>query len=227
MHNTEQFLTVAERPSLPETVYIKLREAIHNGAFKPGELLRQEELARKFGISRAPLREALPRLEADGIIVLRPRRGYAVVELDPIEIQDIFDLRLTLEEKAVREAVARRNPADIARVRDLLRQMKELRPATADERRQWSDLNTQFHEAITSAAGRKHLTRMVSNLRSLVEPYIRYDVNMAGDVSNADREHELLVDAYATGDVETAARLIHEHIQSTADRLMGRSGGKF
>ena len=71
--------------TLPTMVYNKVREAILNGVFGPGQMLRQDEVASKLGVSRSPLREALPRLEADGIVVLHPRRGYAVASLDPAQ----------------------------------------------------------------------------------------------------------------------------------------------
>lgn len=220
MQDYERFLTVTDRPSLPEAAYHQLKDAIHNGALKPGEFLRQEELARKLGISRAPLREALPRLEADGMIVLRPRRGYSVVALDAEEIGDIFDLRSTLEERAVRAATARCLPQDVQKVLGILNMMKEITPVTPEERRRWSDLNLQFHDALAAASGRRHMARMVSSLRSLVEPYIRYDVKMTGDVAQADQEHEELAHAFAAGNVDLAGNLIRQHIQSTADRLL-------
>jgi len=218
MHDPD--FTTADRPSLPETVYVQLRQAIHNGVLKPGEVLRQEELARKLGVSRAPLREALPRLEADGMIILRPRRGYSVVELDLEEIEDIFDMRATVEEKAVRAATARRQPEDVRKVRSILQDMQSIKPANEADRRRWLDLNFQFHNALADASGRKHLSRMVFNLRSLVEPYIRVEVLITGDVGQADLEHARLALAFEEGQIELAGSLIRVHIQSTASRLL-------
>lgn len=220
MQKSSNYLTLTERPSLPETVYLQLRDAIHNGALKPGEVLRQEELARKLGISRAPLREALPRLEADGMIVLRPRRGYSVVVLDPDEIEDIFDLRASVEEKAVRAATARRHPEDVQRVLSVLQKMHSVKHSNDDERREWYDLNFQFHDALAEASGRRHLARMVSNLRSLVEPYIRVEVGITGDVEQANIEHARIAHAFEAGQVELAGSLARVHVQSTADRLL-------
>src|ERR1700737_928702 len=73
-------------------------EGILSGAFPPGLVLRQEELSRRFGASRVPLREAMPRLEVEGLVVLRPRRGYAVRSLERSEIREIFELRAVVEE---------------------------------------------------------------------------------------------------------------------------------
>lgn len=218
--NMDQYLAATDRPSLPETVYLKLRTAIHNGALKPGEVLRQEDLARKLSVSRAPLREALPRLEADGLIVLRPRRGYSVAALDHQEIEDIFDVRATVEEKAVRAAADRRRPEDVDRVFSILEAMANIRPLDDDQRRRWSDLNFQFHDALAEASGRRHLARMVSNLRSLVEPYIRIEMAMTGEVDQADAEHARLANAFRDGHADLAGSLIRVHIESTASRLL-------
>jgi len=220
MLDNSTLLSPTERPSLPETVYLQLKQAIHNGALRPGEVLRQENLARKLGVSRAPLREALPRLEADGMIVLRPRRGYSVVTLDPDEIEDIFDLRATIEEKAVRAATARRKPADVEAVFAILARMQSIKMLGEEDRRLWFDLNFELHDTLAAASGRRHLVRMVRNLRSLVEPYIRVEVKLTGDVRQADLEHEKLVTAFADGLVDLAGSLVRVHIQSTANRLL-------
>ena len=200
---------------------MKLHDAIMNGVFHPGEVLRQEELARNLGVSRAPLREALPRLEADGIVVLRPRRGYAVVSLDTEEIEDIFDLRAILEEKAVRLATVRRTEEDISTVRAALSEMQRLgEPQTPEERAKWFDLNSRFHDTLVAACGRRHLRRAVSSFRFVVEPYIRMEVNLTGDLEQADGEHERIVEAFVAGDVDAAAEIARIHVQHTADRLL-------
>src|ERR1700678_483212 len=95
-------LLVTPNVPLPHQVYHQVRRAILNGFFVPGQMLRHEEVAAILGVSRSPLREALPRLEAEGMVVLHPRRGYAVVSLDPTEIAELFDLRILLEVELAR-----------------------------------------------------------------------------------------------------------------------------
>lgn len=86
--------------SVLEVAYHQLRESIMAGQFLPGDHVRQEDIARRLGISRGPAREALNRLVAEGMVKLLPRRGYVVESLDPEEVEDIFDLRIMLEERA-------------------------------------------------------------------------------------------------------------------------------
>jgi len=206
--------------SLPETVYREVRRAILNGVLQPGQILRQEELARRFGVSRAPLREALPRLEAEGIVVLHPRRGYSVVSLDPDEIEEIFELRTIIEERAAYLAASRRTADDVARLTDLLERMTSIIPADPADIAHWSELNFEFHDCLFAASGKRHFRRLVGSLRAAVEPYIRVEVHMTGELDEAQEEHAQLVEAFAAGDAPRVASLTRAHCEHTARRLL-------
>ena len=207
-------------PSLPEVVQHDIREAIINGVFKPGDVLRQEDLARRLGVSRAPLREALPRLEAEGIVVLHPRRGYSVVSLEPDEIEEVFDLRELLEVRAADLATKRRSEHNVAEVYAILAQMAEVDAKSLSGMARWFDLNWQFHDAIIKASGHGHLAKILSNLRIKLEPYIRVEVAFTGDVNQANEEHRDIAAAYMAGQPEMVAQLVQSHIRHTASRLL-------
>jgi DNA-binding GntR family transcriptional regulator len=206
-------------PSLPECVYQQLREAILNGVFQPGEVLRQEELARSLGVSRSPLREALPRLEVEGVVMLHPRRGYSVVSLDPQEILEIFDLRMLIEGDAVETATRMRTAADVATLRAALDRMAEAETTPAGLAR-WFELNFAFHDALVVPSGLRHYRRVISSLRTIVEPYIRVEVMLTGDVADAEAEHQALFDAFAEGAAARTAELTRQHIRHSAERLL-------
>lgn len=213
-------LELAAPVPLPEAVYRELRTAILNGVYRPGQILRQEELAQQLGVSRAPLREALPRLEAEGIVVLRPRRGYSVVSLKADEITEIFELRGLIEEKATFIATQKRTAEDIARVRDLRERMRRADVGTPAGLGQWFELHYEFHDCLLAPSGRRHFRRMVESLRAVVEPYLRVEIGLTGDVRQAEEEHDGLVDAFAAGDAARMALLTAEHVRHTADRLL-------
>src|SRR5579863_8063889 len=130
---------------LLEVVYGQLLTAISNGVFRPGQILRQEEIASRLGVSRGPLREALPRLEAEGIVVSSSRRGYSVTSLEQSDIDELFDLRLHFESTLAPLAIARRGPSDIELIQRLNLQLGELvsrsKILAAPERVRWFDLN--------------------------------------------------------------------------------------
>jgi DNA-binding GntR family transcriptional regulator len=216
----------ASAPSLPEVVYRNLRDAILNGAFTPGQMLRQEEVASRLGVSRSPLREALPRLEVEGIVVLHPRRGYAVASLDLQEIVEAFDLRALLETELARRSIARRTDAEIARVYAISGEMAALADdADQADRSHWFELNTQFHNALLSPAGCKHHMRALENSRGLIEAYIRTEVRLTGDLRQAQEEHAQLAQAFVLGDADRFVDLTREHSMHTRDRLLSGLSG--
>jgi DNA-binding GntR family transcriptional regulator len=206
--------------ALPDIICERLRERIHDGTFGPGMELRQEELANRFGASRIPLREAMKRLEAEGLITLRPRRGYVVSSFDMNEIREIFDLRVLIEEHAGYHATLARTPEDIAATGALLRKLEALKPGAPTYFRDWATLNRAFHERLFSSSRRRHLTQMAGTLRDKVELYIRVEASITGNLRDAQAEHRKIFSAFSSGNAKLAAKLSREHCESTACRLL-------
>jgi DNA-binding GntR family transcriptional regulator len=205
---------------LPEAVYHQLKSAILNGVFKPGQVLRQEDIAHQLGVSRGPLRETLPRLEAEGLIVSMPHKGCAVVSLAPDEIAEIFELRAMLEGSLARAAAQQRDPQATVRLLELNAQMRNLAVSNVEtDRQRWSELNYELHSVLLAVAGRRHHMRLVDMARDLAEPYIRMEINLTGSLLEPQREHEMLIEAFAVGDCQGLEKLAREHIQKTAQRL--------
>jgi DNA-binding GntR family transcriptional regulator len=204
---------------LSDAIYQDLLERVLAGTYKPGELLRQEELAARYSVSRVPVREAMSRLASDGLLVFRPRRGYAVKELDARAIKEVFDLRAIIEEHAGRLAAAHRGAGDITRVARILQAMGVIDARRPQRVREWLDLNRKFHTEIFSSSGRAHVCRVAAMLRDTVEPYIRIEVMITGDLDQANAEHHRIFNAFRRGDVETTGRLCREHCEHTARRL--------
>lgn len=217
-------LTIASNPgaSLPEFVYSELRRAILNGVFRPGQMLRQEEVASLMGVSRSPLREALPRLEAEGIVVLHPRRGYAVAELRPEQVKEVFELRVLLESQLAMHAIKRRTEADIARVYEIAGEMRQVVESASDEKARvaWSDLNISFHDALLEPAQMPFYMRALATARGVIEAYIRAEVRLTGDLHEAQQEHAQIAQAFVNGDADGFVHLIEQHSLHTRDRLL-------
>lgn len=222
MPSQTQFASNPSSASLPEFVYGELRKAILNGVFAPGQMLRQEDVAQKMGVSRSPLREALPRLEAEGIVVLHPRRGYAVAELQPDEINEVFELRVLLESHIAKQSIAMRTEADIARVYDIANQMRQISELTTDNDRlaKWFELNASFHDALLEPAKMPHYMRSLATARGVIEAYIRTEVRLTGDLHEAQVEHTKLAQAFVNGDATSFIELTRLHSHHTRDRLL-------
>jgi DNA-binding GntR family transcriptional regulator len=205
---------------LPSLIYRQLHQDIVSGVLASGKVLRQEELARRFRTSRVPLREALSRLEAEGLIELRPRRGYAVVELDAQAIVEIYELRMVIEEHAGAIAARARTPEDIADVEQLLIAMRKLDRASPNYAQEWTALNYRFHLRIIEASRRKRLLRIARNLRDSVEAYLAVDISMITSFEDADEEHTDIFEAFRAGDATGLAELCRKHVEDASRRLL-------
>lgn len=214
--------------SIQDQIYTRLRREILDGVYQPGQTLRQEEMARQSNASRVPLREALARLEAEGLIVRRPRRGYAVALLDHADIVEIFELRMVLEEHAAHLAARSRTADDIAAVRALLEKMEGTDHTIEGAFAQWSVTNYRFHNRIIESSRRPRLCRIALSLRDSVETYVRLEAAMTGQVREAESEHRQLFDAFCACDANGLAKLSREHVAGTASRLLDglRSAGR-
>jgi DNA-binding GntR family transcriptional regulator len=212
-----------EAPSVLEVAYRRLREAIMAGAFPPGQHLRQEDIAQRFGISRGPAREALNRLAAEGFVQLRPRRGYVVESFDPAEVQDIFDTRMMLEERAGYLATLRRTDADVAAVERLLLDLEAARAQEPFDIGRWAACNRAFHTRLVETSGRRHLCRMLMLLRDSVERYVRFEITM---MSGASEEHRAIYEAFRRGDAETVGRISRQHCANISASIIARLKAK-
>ncbi|MDX3895830.1 GntR family transcriptional regulator [Pusillimonas sp.] len=220
---SHEFTGIGPAETLPSIVYKKLRDAILNGVFSPGQMLRQDEVAAKLGVSRSPLREALPRLEADGIVVLHPRRGYAVASLDPKQITEVFDLRRLLETELARRSIQKRTEADIARIYAIISEMTPLAEQNnAASTARWFDLNMQFHTALLTPAECPHHLKALEHSRNLIESYIRTETHLTGDLRQAQEEHTLLAKTFVMGEIGQFVELTRQHSEHTRDRLLSR-----
>lgn len=209
-----------QRQSLPQAIYIALRDAILGGRLPPGEALRQENLAKEFDASRVPVREALNRLEAEGLVVLRPRRGYVVASLDLDEIIEIFQLRMMLEEYAGFVATEKRTQDDVAALKVIVDNLEKTHIENASDITAWSVFNRQFHTRLFESSRRHHVCGITNGLRDKVERYIRVEVSMTGHLDRAQAQHQEIFKAFADGDAKRVGRLSREHCESTADRLI-------
>jgi DNA-binding GntR family transcriptional regulator len=212
--------TLDEARPLPDIICDWLREQILLGQLMPGTEVRQELLARQFGTSRIPIREALSRLQAEGLITLRPRRGFAVTLLTYEEIIEVFELRMAVEEHAVRIATKVRTDADVREVEALIERMETLDPSTPQYLQEWMGTNRAFHARLIECAHRKRVNEIALNLRDAIEPYIRIEANFNRQVTYANIEHREIFDAFKRKDAGIAARLSRKHCESTLKRLL-------
>ena len=209
-----------DRRSLPDDIYLLLRDEILGGKYRSGEPLRQDTLAKRFDVSRIPIREALGRLQSNGLLLHRPRRGFVVLSLDLNEIVEIFELRMILEEHLGRIAARVRTEEDIAAVRTVLETLERIEIKMPSDIMIWLSWNRNFHSRLFESSKREHFCKTAEAYRDMVERYVRVDTAIIGDLREANREHRCIFDAFARGDSNRTGQLCSQHSKHTADRLV-------
>jgi DNA-binding GntR family transcriptional regulator len=209
-----------EVPSLTDIAYGWLHDSIVGGRIPAGHSLRQEEIAAELGISRLPVREALRRLEVEGLVLLRPRRGYTVASLNREEFEEVYDLRAMLEERAGYCAALHRRPEDIEPVALALAAFDAASSDEAIELTEFSRHNADFHARLFAVGGQPHLNRLLRVLQPSVERYARMGASFAEDLSESRAEHHGIFEAFRDGDAARCARLCREHCERIKQRMI-------
>jgi DNA-binding GntR family transcriptional regulator len=193
-----------------DSVYQTLREAIVGGQLHPGDSLIEWHVARQFGTSRTPVREALLRLEAEGLAYRVPRRGLVVRRISEHEIHEVYSVRVALEALAAREAAAEALPSDIARLRWANQRLAEAMAAA--DYAAVPALSNEFHQALASAAHNAMLLRFIMQAQDWTRRVGTPTVSLPGRRGAAVREHDALIEAIAARDADSAERLAREHM---------------
>ena len=194
-----------------EAAVEELREAIVDGVYAPGQRLRQQELARKYGCSVIPIREALHQLAAEGFVTLDPQRGARVAVFDGRTLEEIFEVRMVLERLAVQRAAARMTPEAAERTRRILAAMDRPTLSPVD----WVRLDWEFHDSLCACAAQEFLRKTISTLRRQMEPYLRLDLAKVGTIEFGRREHRRIFQACVRQDSAAAGRHLVAHLQRT------------
>jgi DNA-binding GntR family transcriptional regulator len=206
--------------SVVDTIHARVREEILNGQHLPGSVLRQEDIANRFGVSKIPLREAFSRLQSEGFLTLRPRRGYAVREFSIEEIKEIFNLRAIIEEHGGRLSAEMRTPAQADHVMALSAEMSALDLGAPNYYARWTELNNRFHAAIMQASNRQHVIKMAQQMRDVLLPYVRLYSTMPERSEEVHVEHRQIAAAFQTGDAYLVGALSAAHCYHSRDKLV-------
>lgn len=194
-----------------------LRDQIATGAFRPGDQLRQELLARAFGVSVPPVREALKTLEAEGQVVYAPHRGYFVASMSFPELAENYRIRELLETEAIQHSVPILGKQDIARMREAIRDME--RAHRSENVPELTNANRRFHFTVFDAAG---MPRMADIIRVLWESSDRYRSLYFSTREHRQRvntEHRAIMAAVRAHDTAAAVDLLRSHRERALESL--------
>jgi len=202
--------------SLSRFAYDSLRMMILSGQVRPGERLGERELARRIQVSRTPLREALGRLERDGLAVNKPGVGYYALEFDPKVIDELYEFRELLEIHATRAAARHIGHAGIRELKDIMRQLAvyERKPApSVEELREEVQLGLRIHEVIARESGNSFICETLLQIYARLRLLTWIDVLWFDKWHLTRKEHRELVDAVTARDETRAARISGRHVK--------------
>ena len=200
-----------ENRTLRERVFEHLRDEILSGELPAGTELHEVGLAQSLGVSRGPLREALGRLAAEGLVTITPRRGAVVTKLTRREFVEAYQVREALESLAVRLAVPQLTDDDRRRLHDLSDEMVAL--ADAGDAQGFFDANRRFHQIFVLASGNERLQEMHRLLIAQMARLLARSQQLRGGLQQSIAEHRAILEAVDAADAERAARLMEEHIE--------------
>ena len=201
---------------LREKVYDELRADMISCHLAPGTEIRETELAARFGVSKSPVRDALMRLEREGLVITLPRQGYRVAPVSLTDIQDMFHLRDALERACMERIVRRASDAQLA----------ELEPFRQFEPADWGGgfvaYNREFHNALARIAGNARMRDQLSDLIDQMQRAVQLSLSSlkSGDPQSVVAEHCQIIDALRARQLSRAQRLASRHVGEAGKRVM-------
>ncbi|MGF7018621.1 DNA-binding GntR family transcriptional regulator [Lachnospiraceae bacterium PF1-21] len=202
---------------LRDVVFNTLRQAILKGELKPGERLMEVKLANKLGVSRTPIREAIRKLELEGLVRMIPRRGAEVAEITEKSLLDVMEVRKALEELCVELACERMTSEEIEELRQAAKDFKQI--VISKDITKIAEKDVQFHDIIYQSTENNKLINLLNNLR---EQMYRYRVEyLKSDTVYPQliAEHQEIIDNIESRNEEAAKRIMGSHIANQIEAV--------
>ena len=207
-----------QRQTVASMTLDALRDGILHGHYAEGEPLRQDALADELGVSRIPIREALRQLETEGLVTFNPHRGAIVSSLSLDEIEEVFDLRASIESDLLRRAIPHLTTHQLDQADDVLeRYAVALRTG---EVAKWGVLNWQFHASLYAPAARPVTMNIVQRLHQQSDRYLRMQLALTHGETRANEEHRAIAAAARAHDTKRACQLVRDHIAGAGRSLL-------
>ena len=209
-------LPLSERGSLVDQVRDSIFAAITSGRLDPGARLREIPLSLHYGVSTTPVREALRRLESEGLVEVQPRRGAVVLALDDVTVSDLYDLRLILETAAARLA-AKSTAMDLTEVYALMARAESLVNGPSES--EFGHVDVRLHRAIHDLSGNRELADMAERVHRRIQS-VRVRAAVPGRLRIAQDQHADIVEALRKRDPDLVEAAVRRHIESAKDNVL-------
>lgn len=206
------------RRSLSEAVHHALQEAITDGRLQPGARLREVAIAAQLHVSPTPVREALRKLEREGLVEHGSHRGATVAVVSPAMMANLYELHETLEAFAMRTA-SQRGPLDLGPTRALLAELDQ--SLARPDQTTFNRLDLRFHRSLNDLGGNPEITDLIERThRRIQAARVHHDIHLPDRPRRSQAQHHALVDALADADADAAEALTREHIGAVRDQVI-------
>lgn len=208
-----------ERPlTLRERIVEFIKDSVVSGMLKPGERVPEQEIARNFGISRTPIREAFRQLESEGFITVTPRKGAVVSPITDKDVREFYVIKGLMEGYAARTACSKLTQKDIKKLENLNAQMK--RCAEKNDVKGFFSLDNQFHETFFKACGNEKLCNLINNLVKQFERFRITALSLPGRMQSSVVQHDGIIQAFKDNNAELAEKLVSANAEKGSDVLV-------
>ena len=214
----KDFMTLPERRSLGQSVYENLKGAIIQGTLAPDSRVVETRFAEALGISRTPVREAMHKLEREGLLRQDPKGGFYVVGLTREDIEEAFGIRGVLESYAARLATVRHKEGELAPLEEKLSEYQDcLKEGRVDE---LPGINTEFHDLLYGLSRSPRLVKMINDIREQIFRFRKVILRIEDMARVSNEDHQLMMDGIRAREADRVERLVREHILRGRDIVL-------
>lgn len=214
----EELVKQVSSPTLQHAVYTQLRELIVTGKLKPGTRLKEQWLSEQLGVSRSPIREAIVQLSRDGLVTMKARNGDFVTDYTPQDVREIYDVRLAIEQMAVRRGMSIATDETVKRLEEAAANGSNA--LRAQDIPRYAEMDQLFHFELVDAANNQRLSNLMRQMAAQIQAvraFVALDIER---VRQADEEHRQIITAYREGRVDDALDWVNRHIESVRDEVV-------
>ncbi len=210
---------IIQYTTVSDSVYLWIKNAIIQGDFKPGEHIAQESLTKKLGVSRTPVRDAIKRLEAEGLLITKPHCGAVVFQLSKEHLTEIYEIRILMEQYCAARSCIKASDEDIKTLEAISLRMLNY----PDTTKEFMQLDRQFHYTLCKPSGCSNTLEILEGLWNKCDSFKSIYYSLEGRINDTLAEHTIIVQCLKKRDVEGVKKGIADHLKDVVNSVGNRA----
>lgn len=206
---------IIQYTTVSDSVYLWIKNAIIQGDFKPGEHIAQESLTKKLGVSRTPVRDAMKRLEAEGLVITKPHCGAVVFQLSRERLNEIYEIRILMEQYCAARSCIKATDEDISKVEEISMRMLNC----SNTSKEFMQLDRQFHLCICTPSGCTNAIEILEGLWNKCDSFKSIYYSLEGRRTGTLSDHALIVRGLKKRDIEATKKAISDHLKDVVNSV--------